>query len=455
MKIVRSGAIVAIAVLALTACTPAADPGTDPTEGSGDSTTEPADGEGAEITMWVNGGDTPDALREYLVDTFAAENPGSTLVIEEQDWTGLVPRLQTALTSAEQTPDIVEIGNTQAPTFTYAGAFSDITELYTELGGETLLQGFVEAGSVDDTVYALPYYSGARAVFYRKDLFEAAGVAVPTTLDEFTEAAKTLQAANPTGAANFSGFWFPGQDWLNGLAWINTYGGELATQDGGQWVGGLSSPESQEALAKVQELFTEGTNAPADADANEPWIPFNNGESAMFSAPTWARWSIDLPECNKAVDPEDTSDEANALRTEQQACNEEKTGIFTLPGLEAGSAATVFAGGSNIAIPTMSENQDLAKNLMRIIFSEEYQTMLAENGLIPANTELASALGDDVYANAARDAAVGAKLTPPAEKWADVEGARILEDFFQKVASGEDIATAAEEADQLIADTLN
>lgn len=448
----RGTAVTATAVAALLALTACSTGGTDEPqdEPGGEETTE-----GAEIRLWVNGGDTPEALREYLIDTFAAENPGSTLVIEEQDWNGLVPRLQTALTSAEQTPDVVEIGNTQAPTFTHAGAFADISDLYAELGGDTLLQGFVEAGSVDDTVYALPYYSGARAVFYRKDLFAAAGVEVPTTLAEFTDAAVTLQQANPGGAASFSGFWFPGQDWYNGTAWVYSYGGDLAVQDGDQWAGALSSPESLEGLAEVQRLFTEATSAPKDADSNEPWVPFNNGEAAMFSAPTWARWSIDLPECNKGVDAEDTSPEAEAARAEQQACNEEKTGVFALPGLEAGTPATVFAGGSNIAIPAMSENQDLAKSLLRIIFSEEYQTMLAENGLIPANSEYASALGDDVYATAALDAALGAKLTPAAEKWADVEGARLLEDFFQKVASGADLEEAAAETDQLIADTLN
>ena len=60
----------------------------------------------------------------------------------------------------------------------------------------------------------------------------------------------------------------------------------------------------------------------------------------MFSAPTWARWSIDLPQCNKAVDPEDTSEEAKALRAEQQACNEEHTGVFPLPGLDEGTSRT-------------------------------------------------------------------------------------------------------------------
>jgi N,N'-diacetylchitobiose transport system substrate-binding protein len=437
----------ALGLLTVTACSGAE------ADNQGGETSNAA-AEPAEIRLWLNGTDTPQALRDYLVDTFAAENEGSTLVIEEQDWNGLVPRLQTALTSEDQTPDLVEIGNTQSPTFTYAGAFADISDMYDELGGDDMLPGFVEAGTADDTFYAAPYYSGARAVFYRKDFFEAAGVEVPTTLAEFTEVATTLQEANPGGTPTFSGFWFPGQDWYNGAAWIYTHGGDLAVQDGGEWTGALSSPESLEALAEVQTLFTDATGAPRDADSNEPWIPFNNGEAAMFSAPTWARWSIDLPQCNQGVDPEDESEEATAARAEQQACNEELTGVFPLPGMEEGQPATVFAGGSNIAIPAMSQHQDLARNLLRIIFSEEFQTMLAENGLIPGNSQYGDALGDDAYAQAALAAAVDAKLTPPAEKWADVEGARILEDFFQQVASGADLEEAAAEADQLIADTL-
>jgi N,N'-diacetylchitobiose transport system substrate-binding protein len=448
VKILRLTAVGVAATLTLAACSNGADDEPQAEGGSGSS-------ESAELTLWLNGSDTPQELRDYLVTTFEDQNPGSKLEIEEQDWNGLVPRLQTALASEEQTPDVVEIGNTQSPTFTYAGAFADISDLYDELGGDDLLPGFVEAGSVDGAFYAAPYYSGARAVFYNKDMFAAAGVEVPTTLEQFTDVATTLQADPPAGVTSFSGFWFPGQDWYNGAAWIYAHGGELAVQDGDQWKGALSSPESLAGLRDVQTLFTSATSAPRDADSNEPWVPFNNGEAAMFSAPTWARWSIDLPQCNKGVAADDTSDAAKALLAEQQACNEEHTGVFPLPALDGDGVAPVFAGGSNIAVAAKSPNQELAKDLMRIIFSDEYQKMLGSVGLIPGRTTLVSSLGDDVYSKAAIDAAVDAKLTPPAEKWADVEGDRILEDFFQQVASGADVEKAAADADKLIADTLN
>ena len=443
MKILRFAAVGVAAALTLTACGNSDD--------SSDAPSASSTPEAATIKLWLNGTDTPDALREYLTTTFEAENPGSKLVIEQQDWNGLVPRLQTALSSADQTPDLVEIGNTQSPTFTYAGAFKDITDMYDELGGDKLLPGFVDAGSADGKFYAAPYYSGARAVFYNKDAFAAAGVEVPTTLEEFTAAAEKLQAANPDG----SGFWLPGQDWYNGAAWLYTNGGNFAVQDGDTWKGALSDPKSIKGLEEVQELFKNATKAPADSDSNEPWVPFNEGKAAMFSAPTWARWSIDLPQCNKGVAKDDTSDAAKAALKEQQACNEEHTGVFPLPGIEAGSYANGFAGGSNIAVAAKSKHPELAESLLKIMFTKEFQEMLGQNGLIPGNTEYASSMGDDVYAKAAVAAALNAKLTPAAENWAKVEGDRILEDFFQQLATGADVKTAAAAADKQIEAALN
>jgi len=442
VKILRFAALGAVAALALAAC------GTDTPSGN-ESPSAGGTPEPATIKLWLNGTDTPQELRDYLTTTFAAENPGSTLVIEEQDWSGLVPRLQTALASEDQTPDVVEIGNTQAPTFTWAGAFADITDLYPALGGEKLLQGFVDAGTADGKIYAVPYYSGARAVFYNKDVFKDAGVEVPKTLAEFNDVAKKLTTDK------VSGLWLPGQDWYSGASWLFTNGGDFAVQEGDQWKGALSSDASIEGLTQVQDLFANATNAPADSDSAEPWVPFNNGEAAMFYAPTWARWSINIKECDEKVAADDQSDEATEKRTKQQACNEEHTGIFPLPGKSADEVATAFAGGSNLAVAAKSKHPELAKNLLKIIFSADFQNQLGSKGLIPGNSEFTASVGDDVYAQAAVKAALAAKLTPAAENWATVEGDRVLEDFFQQLATGKDVKESATAADQRIADILN
>ena len=289
------------AALVLTAC--ANGGGTSDTPAATSSTSNA----GKTITLWLAGGDTPDELRTYLSDTFKAKT-GATLKIEEQAWPDLVTKLTTALPDAENTPDVVELGNTQSPTFTNVGAFLDISDQYDALGGDKLLQSFVEAGSVDGKKYALPYYFGSRYMFMRKDVWKEAGVNTPTTLDEFNAAVTKVAQANPRHIKNFSGFFIGGQDWRNGISWIFANGGDLAKKENGQWVSTLSDPNSLKGLQQLQTIQKTASNAPADAKDQTPWLYVNDADvitdadgkatgkttlsAATIMAPGWAHWSI-------------------------------------------------------------------------------------------------------------------------------------------------------------------
>nr|WP_253942682.1 extracellular solute-binding protein [Nocardioides sp. zg-1230] len=367
--------------------------------------------------------------------TFEEDNPGSTLTIEQQEWDGLVEKLTTALSSESETPDVVEIGNTQAPTFTSAGAFAPLTDELDDLGGDDLLPGFVEGATVDGETYAVPYYAGSKYIFYRKDLFEKAGLEVPTTLDEFVDAAIALKKDNPK-PANFSGFWFPGQDWRNGAAFIWSAGGDLAVEDGGEWAGSLSSPESVAGLEMAQQLFTEASGAPKDGNEADPWTPFCAGEVGMMSTPGWVKGLLE--------DPETGCPDGHA----------KQVGVFALPGPD-GDPAPVLLGGSDIAIAAKSAHQDLAQEAVELMLSEDYQTLMAEAGLTPALTSLAPLLGDDEYAEATVAAASNAKLTPAAPGWATVEGSRALEDLFSAIAQGGDVEELAAKTDEQMDSQLN
>ena len=435
-------AVATAAVIALSACSGTAPTGGSTTSSSeGGSASESGDA-GQDITLWLMGGDTPDELREYLKTTYAA-NTGGSLTIEEQSWSDALSKLTTALPDAANTPDVVEIGNTWSATFTSVGAFTDVTDMVEELGGDNLLQSFVDAGKYDGANYALPYYFGSRYMFYRKDIWSAAGKTVPTTLEEFNATAAELS----TDA--LSGFYLGGEDWRNGISWIFANGGELAVEKDGEWTSSLSDPKTITGLEQLQELFTSSSLAPVTEKDSTPWINLNNNastgapEAATIMAPGWAHWSIgDL-----APDPKDATKEVATW-------NDEVFGTFVLPGV-GGGVAPVFAGGSNIAISATSKNQDGAAELMRIIFSPEYQKMLGENGLGPANLEYVSSLGDDQFATALATSAEHSKLTPAAPGWAAVEGSGLLEEFFGKVNAGGDIPALATEYDEKITALLN
>ena len=424
-KSLTGAAVAALALTTLAAC------------GNEDDGSSNDDGgaESADIRVWLNGADTPQEARDWLKTTFEEDNPGSTLTIEEQEWDGLVEKLTTALSSESETPDVVEIGNTQAPTFTSAGAFADLTDELDDLGGDDLLPGFVDGATVDGKTYAVPYYAGSKYIFYRKDLFEKAGLEVPTTLEEFVDAAVTLKQDNPK-PANFSGFWFPGQDWRNGAAFIWSAGGDLAVEDGGEWSPALSSEGSLAGLEMAQQLFTEASGAPKDGNEADPWTPFCAGEVGMMSTPGWVRGLIEA---------EDTGCPDTFAK---------EMGVFALPGPDS-EPAPVLLGGSDIAIAAKSPHQDLAQEAVELMLSDEYQTILAENGLTPAKESLAPLLGDDEYAEATVAAASNAKLTPAAPGWANVEGSRVLEDLFSGIAQGGDVADLAGKADEQMSGQLN
>lgn len=456
-KLMALGAATAVSISALAGCS-SGGPDANPEEQSKDgaASEETVDGDGKSITLWLIGGDTPDELRDYLKKEFK-DQTGADLVIEEQGWGDVVTKLTTAMPDPANTPDVTEIGNTQSPTFTNVGAFLDVSDLYDELGGADLLQSFVDVGKVGGQNYTLPYYFGSRYMFNRNDVWEAAGQEIPTTLDEFNKSVVAITEANPLGVDNFSGFFLGGMDWRDGISWIFANGGDIAVEKDGEWVATLDSPESLKGLEQLQDIYQNASRAPSDMkDANQyqfindtDQVKNEEGEvteelkvsAATIMAPGWAHWSIgDLVE----------NDEGDMIRE----WNDDTFGVFVLPGND-GKPAPVFAGGSNIGISAATQEPELSKDLMRIIFSEEYQNMLGANGLGPANQKYVSSLGDDQFAEALIQSASNSKLTPAAPGWAAVEAAGVMEEFFSKIRDAQDLTALAQEYNEVLNPLLN
>ncbi len=441
-KLVGLAAVATASALVLAGCSAA--PGGAPS----------TDGKGKTVTLWLVGADTPDPLRNYLKDEFKKET-GATLKIQQQDWSDIVTKLTTALPDANNTPDVTEMGNTQSPTFTNVGAFLDISDMYKELGGSDLLQSFVDAGKVGGKNYTLPYYFGSRYMFYRKDIWSAAGVTVPTTLDEFNTDVATIASKNPKAIKDFSGFYLGGQDWRDGISWIFANGGDIATEKNGKWTATLESDKSLKGLQQLQDLYKNASKAPNDAKDSNQYIYLNDSDvstnadnsttptslaAATIMAPGWAHWSIG----------DASTKDGKTVRT----WNDNTFGTFVLPGND-GKPAPVFAGGSNIGISAKSKNPGLAKTLLKIMFSKTYQEMLGKNGLGPANSKYVDSLGTDQFAKALIASSSNSKLTPAAPGWAGVEASNVMEEFFSKIRDASDLKALAQEYDAKITPMLN
>ena len=279
MKIRNLVALGLAATLVMAACGDDDDDGAATSdEGSSAFEAPPSDTEGT-LRVWLNGNDTPDSMREWAIEQFNEQYPNVEVTIETQEWDGVVDRLSNVLPT-EDSPDIVELGNTQAQEFEAAGALVDLSDMREDLGGDDLLDSLAEAGSYNGQFYGLPLYAGARVVTYRTDLFEASGLEIPTTMDELIAAAETLQQDNAS-TPNFSGFYFPGRNWHAMLSFIWDAGGDIATQSDGEWTGTLADKESVDGLTTVQDIMKNANKAPADSDDRNDYIDFCANEVGM------------------------------------------------------------------------------------------------------------------------------------------------------------------------------
>ncbi len=399
--------------------------------GGGAAPSEPAAASGT-LTVWLVGTDTPKDARAYLKSTFEAENKGWTLQIEEKTWADTNETYAAAL-SSNDSPDVVEVGNTQALGFINQGLFLDITDIKADLGGSDLLPGLVDSGTFDGQLYAAPYYAGGRIVFYTPQIVTGE---LPATLDDYVADGVAMKTAT------VSGIYAPGKDWYNALPYIWAHGGELAVKDGDKWDAQFSSDKSVEGLKQLQEVYLKATNAPADGDEANLQVPFCAGEVGFLSAPGWVKWSILTP-----------ADDAKA-----PGCPDtfgKDLAAFPLPGLKAGETAPIFAGGSNVAVAAKSKSPEMAKAALKVLLSSGYQELMAAGGLTPGIISAASALPKDAITQAQATALANSKGTPMSANWGEVEKSLLIPDALVKIAQGGDVAAIAADLDKAIEAILN
>jgi multiple sugar transport system substrate-binding protein len=105
-----------------------------------------------------------------------------------------------------------------------------------------------------NNVFAVPQDAGPLALFYRKDLFDKYGIAVPKTWDEYYEAAKKLKAAAPK--SYITHFSQTDPNWFTGLMWQN--GAKLFAEDGDKWKVTLTDEKAKQVADYWQKMVAEG-----------------------------------------------------------------------------------------------------------------------------------------------------------------------------------------------------
>ena len=200
-----------------------------------------------------------------------------------------------------------------------------------------------------------------------------------------------------------------------------------------KWVGRTSAPASLEALEAAQDLFQNGTTFALDSQAGQKTFEryFNEGSTGMV---------IGTGNIGTKID--------------QALWDAGKVGVFAIPSDEPGVPGETFAGGSNVALAQNSQNPELAKKALELIFSEGFQTTLAEEGWVPGNTSYSDAITGP-FGDIAADIITNSKLTPNSPEWGVAFGSTQLNELFTRVAKGEDVEAVAKSFDAQVDAALN
>jgi N,N'-diacetylchitobiose transport system substrate-binding protein len=381
--------------------------------------------ESGTLTVWLMNGSAPQSVVDGVNADFKAKHPNVNVDVQLQQWSDVTTKLDTAYAGSAP-PDVVELGNTLVAKYAAAGALQDITANKGNYeGSANWLQSLTESCTFAGKLYCVPYYAGSRAVIYRKDMFTAAGITnAPASMDELMTDGQKLMDANKSDS-NYSALYFPGKNWYAAAPFVWDFGGDIATQSGGQWKGALDSSQSQQGLTTLKGLVDRLSRADKTGDEAKQDQAFAQGHIAMIIANGWEVGQVIDP---KVGDP--------SLK--------DKLGVFPIPSHTAGKTAPVFLGGSDLGIAAKSKMQGLAQDWVKLLAGVKFQTQMATVGqVIPNNTTLLDLNASNPLLGTFASAAKNSRFVPNSPNWANVESANVLQDMLVSIFTGKQAIPAA------------
>ena len=138
-----------------------------------------------------------------------------------------------------------------------------------------------------NAVYAVPQDTGPIAMFYRKDLFDAAGIPVPTTWDEYAKDAALIKAQGSyiTNFPKTDVNWFAGMVWQNGGQWFKN--------DGNDWTVDLTGDKSTQVADYWQKLIDNGEVSKLASFSDEWNKSFNDGQQWTWISAVWGASTLE------------------------------------------------------------------------------------------------------------------------------------------------------------------
>ena len=293
------------------------------------------------------------------------EETGATVEFEEKSFEQIRSTASQVLNS-DEAPDLLEYnkGNATAGLLSSQGLLTPLDDAVEEYGWDDQLAPSLQTTAKYDedgimgsgSWYGVPNYGEFVEVYYNKDAFAAAGLEVPTTLDEFEDVLAAFAAQGVTPLAESAAEYPLGQLWYQ-LAlskadrqFVDDY---QLYENPVDWTG----DEISYATETVAD-WTEKGYISADSSglkAEDAGVGFISGDYPIFFSGSW--WYGRF----------------------QSEISDFEWGTFLFPETELspGSAGNMWV------VPEQAKNKELAYQFIDITMRPEIQAILGNNGGVP------------------------------------------------------------------------
>src|ERR671914_1555829 len=326
-------------------------------------------------------GPRPQEDMEAALEPFT-QRTGIEVDVEVVGWDVQLDRIRNAAVSGEG-PDVTQAGTTQVPFFAALGGFEDLSGRIGEIGGAAAYaDGVWQTTQVvgQEGTWAIPWFTEARSIYYRKDVLEQAGVDPATAFADWDSFRATLEAIKQK-VPGIQPFGTPGKKAFDLVHHVMPFvwdaGGAELSEDNTQ--SAIDSPEAAEGVSYFADLLQKGLydKSQLQRDGTQVENQFKGGRIAVWIGGPWTYASV------ARTDDENWVPEAR-----------KNVGIAPMPAAPGGEAYT-FVGGSNLMMFKGAKNKDAAWEVMKFMSTDDFQTKYAELlGMFPSRDEPQKAIAD-------------------------------------------------------------
>ena len=369
-------------------------------------------GHGVTLRFWAMGREG-EVVQELMRD-FERENPGVHVRVQQIPWSAAHEKLLTAFVG-DATPDLAQLGNTWMAEFVALRSLErlDPWRERSTLSPASYFDGIWDTNVIDGALFGIPWYVDTRLLFYRRDLFERAGIArMPESWAAWRAAlAAVKRRAGKRGYALF----LPPNEYEPLLVLALSARSPLLRDQGTR--GAFSEPPFRRAFDFYAGLYRDGLAPPLrNNEVANVYQEFARGYFAAYITGPW-----NLGEFERRLPPELQAAWATA----------------PMPGPDGKASGVSLAGGSSLVVFRGSRHKAEALRVIEFLSRPEQQLRFYRlTGDLPARRE---AWRDTALTGNPRIRAFGEQLTRTASTPKVPESELIanrLRDYAEQVVRG-------------------